>query len=165
MLASVDPPEAQLAMDRTWQLPFRWVSDPDGQRFARPLDAWNPDERGGLYHPLVLLLSPDGEVLLRHRSRDFADREDDRDVLDALRGQGLAPVPVPPPWQPDGVEPRPTDGAFRPEAFGPYFRGLQFAMKALAGRLRDEADLAEIQATGAMAASFLEARNTRRAAG
>ena len=162
--ASVDPPAAQLALDRTWHVPFPWTSDPDGERFARPLDAWNADERGGLFHPLVLLLDPDGRELVRHRSRDFADRADDRDVLDALAERGLPPRPEPEPWAPAGVEPEPTPSAFRPEAFGPYFRGIRFNTLALAGRMRDEADRAELRATTAMADSFLAAWKERRAA-
>jgi hypothetical protein len=41
VLAPVDPTEVQLGMNRTWHLPFCWVSDPDGTRLARPLDAWD----------------------------------------------------------------------------------------------------------------------------
>lgn len=62
VLVSTDPPAAQFAMNRTWRLPFRWVSDPTGERFAQLLDAWNPDERDGLFHPLVLFLAPDAQV-------------------------------------------------------------------------------------------------------
>ena len=163
VLASVDPPAAQLAMNRTWHLPFRWVSDPGGERLAKPLDAWNPDERGGLFSPLVLLVAPDGREVLRQRSRDFADRtEDDAAVLDALRALDLPPLPVPEPWDP-GVEPEPTEAAFRTEAFGPYFRGIRFATYALGRRMRDEADAAENRAVMTMAGSFLDAWKQRRA--
>jgi len=161
-LVSVDPPSAQLAMNRTWHLPFPWVSDPSGERLAQPLDAWNADERDGLFHPLVLLLAPDGRELVRHRSRDFADRADDSDVFDALRGLGLPPHDVPSPWAPDGVAPDPTDGAFRAEAFGPYFRGLRFGTRALAVRMQDERDAAEVRQTSDMAQSFLAAWSRRR---
>jgi hypothetical protein len=161
VLASVDPPAAQLAMNHTWHLPFRWVSDPGGTRLARPLDAWNPDERGGLFHPLVLLVAPDGRELVRHRSRDFADRGDDEDVLQALRHLRLSSR-NPPPWQPSEVEPEPTAAAFRPEAFGPYFRGIRSNTTALAKRMRDPADAEELRRTTRMAESFLEAWKQRR---
>ena len=164
MLASVDPPQAQLAMNHTWHLPFRWVSDPGGERLARPLGAWNADERGGLFHPLVLVVAPDGQVRLDHRSRDFADRPDDSDVLDALAGLRLPARPAPQGWSPAGVEPQPTENAFRPEAFGAYFRGLRFGTRALAGRMRDDQDAEELRQTSAMAASFLDAWTQRRAA-
>ncbi len=110
----------------------------------------------------MLLVAPDGRVVVEHRSRDFADRSSDDDVLDALRDLGLPPRPVPPPWSPD-VTPQPTENAFRVEAFGPYFRGIRFAMHALAGRMRDERDTAELQQTQQMAASFLVAWAARRA--
>ena len=162
VLASTDPPAAQLAMDRTWHLPFRWVSDPDGERLAQPLAAWNAEERGGLFHPLVLLVAPDGQVPVRHRSRDFADRRDDSDVLTALASLHLPSRPVPAPWSPAGVEPRPTDKAFRPEAFGPYFRGLRFGSRALATRMRDASDERELLDTSSMCDSFLDAWARRR---
>ncbi len=163
VLASVDRPSAQLAMNSTWHLPFKWVSDPDGEHLAQPLDAWNPGERGGLFHPLVLLVGPDGQELLRHRSRDFADRRDEADVLGALKELELPARSVPDVWSPEGVAPQPTQGAFRPEAFGPYFRGLLFGSRALVGRMRDERDAAEVRQTVDMAASFTEAWKQSRA--
>jgi hypothetical protein len=162
VLASVDPPAAQLAMNERWRLPFPWVSDPGGERLAKPLDVWNAGERGGVFHPLVLLLGPDGEVLLRHRSRDFADRPDDRDILEALDGLGLPARQVPPHWSPQGLQPQATDGAFRAEAFGAYFRGLRLGTRALATRMRDDQDAAEVRQTSEMAGSFLEAWSRRR---
>ena len=151
-------------MNRTWHLPFRWISDPDGEQLGRSLDAWNAAERGGLFHPLVLLVAPDGQVLVRHRSRDFADRRDDQDVLAALASRDLPGRAAPAGWSPAGVEPEPTDKAFRPDAFGPYFRGLRFGTKALAGRMRDDRDEAELLETSAMATSFIDAWARRREA-
>jgi hypothetical protein len=150
-------------MNRTWHLPFPWVSDPDGE-LARRLDAWNADERGGLFHPLVVLLAPDGRELVRHRSRDFADRANDDDVLSALRGLSLTARPVPPEWEPAGIAPQPTDAAFRVQAFGPYFRGIGFNAKALTGRMRDPQDAEELRQTTALARSFLDAWTERRKA-
>lgn len=161
VLASVDPPAAQLAMNRTWHLPFRWVSDPQGTHLAQPLNSWNPEEHGGLFHPLVALVAPDGQLLVEHRSRDFADRADDEDVLSALRSLDLTARPAPAPWEPD-LEPEPTPGAFRTDAFGPYFRGIKLASQALTGRMRDEQDANELRLTERMAASFLDAWRTRR---
>ena len=164
VLASVDPPSAQLAMNVRWHLPFRWVSDPGGERFAKPLDAWNPDEHGGIFRPLVLLLAPDGRVVVEHRSQDFADRRNDDDVLQALRELGLPGRPVPTGWEPDGVEPQPTDAAFKPELFTPYFLGVKFSSMALRGRMQTEPDADEAARTADMGASFVEAWKQRRAA-
>ena len=149
-------------MNHTWHLPFRWLSDPDGSRLARPLDAWNAEEHGGLFHPRVLLVAPDGTRLVEHRSRDFADRDDDEDVFDALRDLRLPARSVPAAWQPD-VEPEPTPQAFRTAAYGPYFRGIQFASRALTGRMRDEQDADELRGTQRMAGSFLDAWKQRSA--
>ena len=148
-------------MNRTWDLPFAWVSDPDGTQLAQPLDAWNAAERGGLFHPLVLLVAPDGREVVRHRSRDFADRSDDGDVLEALQALRLPALPPVEPWSPDGVQPEASDGAFRQAAFGAYFRGIRFAAKALGGRMRDADDAEELRRTERMATSFLEARKAR----
>lgn len=164
VLASVDPPQAQLAMNRLWHLPFRWVSDPEGERLAKPLDAWNPSERGGLFQPLVLLVAPDGRELVRHHSRDFADRANDDDALQALRDLQLPSRRSPSHWRPAQLEPVPTESAFRPEAFGPYFRGIRMNAQALTARMRDPRDRAELEQTEAMAKSFLEAWKQRREA-
>ncbi len=149
--------------ERTWHLPFRWDSDPDRRAVGQAAGAGSAAERGGLFHPLVLLVAPDGRVVVEHRSRDFADRPSDDDVLEGLRGLGLPPRSVPPPWRPD-LEPQPTENEFRAEAYGPYVRGIRFAMRALVGRMHDEHDATELQQTQQMAASFLEAWAARRAA-
>jgi hypothetical protein len=60
------------------------------------------------------------------------------------------------------VDPQLTDGAFRPEAFGAYFRGLRLGTQALAARIQDEQDAAEVRATTEMAGSFLDVRTRRR---
>ena len=149
-------------MNERWHLPFRWVSDPGGEQLAKPLDSWNAEERGGIFRPLVLLVGPDGETVLRHDSRDFADRPDDSDVLDALRGAGLPELETPPPWAPDDVQAESSERAFRPEAFGPYFRGLWLGTGALSRRMRDPEDHAELKQVSSMAKSFLEAWKERR---
>jgi hypothetical protein len=161
VLASADPPEAQLAMNLRWHLPFRWVSDPSGEELARPLGFWNADERGGVMQPFVLLVAPDGRTLVEHRSRDFADREDDEDVIHALRALGRPARAEPVPWEP-GVEPKPTESAFGTEAFGPYFRGVRSCCRALAPRMREDDDAAELWQTERMARSFLAAWRIRR---
>ena len=105
MLASTDPPEVQLAMNRTWHLPYRWVSDPDGSRLAKPLDAW--DEDASIFRPVVVVVAPDGTEVFRELSRDFTDRPDDEPILAAVEALGLDPVPLPTPWDPPDIGPRP----------------------------------------------------------
>jgi len=150
-------------MNETWHLSFRWASDPGGEQLGRPLEAWNAEEHGGVFHPLVLLLAPDGRTLVEHRSRDFADRASDDDVLQGLRDLSLPSLDPPPPWDP-GITPQPTESAFRPAAFGPYFRGIRFSSIALKQRMRDDDDRADVAQTEQMAASFVQAWEERRQA-
>lgn len=161
VFASVDPPEVQLAMDRTWHLPFRWVSDPDGVRLAKPLDAWDAD--ADIFRPIVVAVAPDGREVFRELSRDFTDRTDDEPVLTAVEALGLPARPTPEPWAPEGVEPHPSDRAFRPRSFIPYFRAIRFNTMALAQRMVDERDREQVVTEQRMAESFLAAFDERRA--
>lgn len=151
VLASTDPPEVQLAMNRTWHLPFRWVSDPDGTALAKPLGAW--DDGRSIFRPIIVAVAPDGREVFRELSRDFTDRPDDEPFLTALEALGLEPVSVPP-WAPD-VEPRPSKRAFGPAAFIPYFRAIKFNTGALSERMVDERDRDQLLTEQHMAESFL----------
>jgi hypothetical protein len=155
VLASVDPPEVQLGMDRTWFLPFRWVSDPGGKRLARPLDAWDDD--ASIFRPLVVAIAPDGREVFRERSRDFTDRPDDEPVLTALEQLGLPAIAEPAPWQPEGVRAQPSERAFQPSSFIPYFRAIRFNTLALADRMVDESDREQCLTEHRMTDSFLAA--------
>jgi hypothetical protein len=159
---SVDSPGRNEAHRRRWHLPFAIVSDPGGEQLLQPLDLWNPNERGGIGWPAVLLFTPDGQEVFRARSRDFADRADDDDLFEAVRSLGLAPIELGP--APAVADPEEHDGALRVDAFGPYFRGIKFGTFALAGRLTDDADRDEAIAMSTMAVSFLDAWKQRRAA-
>ncbi len=162
---AVDSEARNAALAVRWHLPFRVTSDPDGERFLKPLDLWNADERGGIAVPALLLISPQGEEVLRSRSRDFADRIHDEDVLLALERQGYPPLDPPPPaWQ-SKVEPEVDGGAYRSELLGPYFRGNRFAAVALSLRVKDPSALEEIKAHEKMSSSFLAAWKARREAG
>lgn len=154
VLASVDPPEVQLAFDHTWHVPFRWVSDPDGTRLARPLGAWDDD--ASIFRPIIVAVAPDGSEVFRELSRDFTDRPDDEPVLTAVEGLDLPAVPLPSPWAPEGVAARPSKRAFKPASFIPYFRAIKANTKALGERMVDERDRAEVLTEHHMASSFLE---------
>lgn len=158
---SVDSPGRNEALRRRWHLPFAIVSDPGGEQLLQPLDAWNPNERGGIAWPTVFLIAPDGREALRARSRDFADRPTDGEVLAALGALGLPPLELGP--APLSAEPEEHDGALRTEAFGPYFRGVRFATIALASRFGDEAARDEALAMSAMAVSLIDGWKQRRA--
>lgn len=157
---SVDSPGRNEALRRRWHLPFPVLSDPAGEALLQPLDSWNPSERGGIAWPTVALFAPDGRETFRMRSRDFADRPSDDDLLTAVRALGCPPITLGPAAA--VVEPEEDAVAFRTDAFGPYFRGIRSGVSGLAGRLATEADRDEARAMAAMAASFLDAWRTRR---
>jgi hypothetical protein len=155
VLASVDRPEVQLGMNRTWHLPFRWASDPDGEQLARPLGAWDTDE--SIFRPIIVAVAPDGREVFRELSRDFTDRTDDEPLLSAVEALGLPAAPPFPPWAPDGVAPQPSKRAFRPASFIPYFRAIRFNTMALGQRMVDDRDREQLLAEQRMAESFLAA--------
>jgi hypothetical protein len=124
VLASTDPPEVQLATNRTWHLPYRWVSDPDGSRLAKPLDAW--DEDASIFRPVVVVVAPDGTEVFRELSRDFTDRPDDEPILAAVEALGPRPGAGSRTVGPPDIGPRPSKRAFKPASFIPYFRAIKF---------------------------------------
>jgi hypothetical protein len=157
----VDSDGRNEAMRERWRLPFRVVSDPDGDSILKPLDLWNPHERGGIGWPALVLLDADGSEVFRFRSRDFADRPSDDDVIDAARTLGRAPIDPPPVRA--AVAPEQHEAAFRVSDVGPYFRAIRFATMALSARMTCDADGDEARSMSAMAQSFLDAWKQRRA--
>ena len=157
---SVDSPGRNEAFRARWHLPFPIVSDPAGEQFLQPLGAWNPDERGGIGWPTLLLFAPDGREVYRMRSRDFADRPDDDDLFAAVRSLALSPIELG--GADPAAPPEEHEGALRVDAFGPYFRGIRFGTIALAGRVSEGPNRDEVIAMSTMAASFLDAWKQRR---
>lgn len=135
---SVDGDERQAAMFRRWPTPnVRYVSDPGGDTYLRALDLFDPDERGGIARPALLVLDPDGNEVFGYRGRDFADRTHDEDVFTALEALLLDPIDAP-----DGGPVAEVDvdqrGAFQPATMIPYFKGNRFGAVAIG--LRAEGD-------------------------
>jgi hypothetical protein len=132
---SVDDDGRQAAMQQRWGLTHtRLVSDPGGEQILAPLGLFDPEERGGIGRPGMLVVAPDGHEVYRYEGRDFADRTTDDDVFRALESLGLAPAD-PGPWIPEAKIPAELKRFFRPSDFGPYFRGNRFGAIAIAGRL------------------------------
>ena len=155
---SVDSEERNAAMLERWPTPnVQYLSDPGGDTFLKALELYNPDERGGIALPALLVIDPDGNEVFGYRGNDFADRRNDEDVIDALETLGLDAVeavaggPII-----DDVEVD-QKGAFTPKLFGPYFTGNKFGALAIA--LRAEGSEAKRLATEhqEMSQSMLEA--------
>lgn len=138
----VDSPERTAAMFQRWPTPHvLYVSDPGGEQYLRPMEMFDPNERGGIALPGLFVIDADGVERFAYRGHDFADRRHDDDVLDALEALGLDPIepvaggPVDPDVDVD------QKGAFTPKLFGPYFTGNKYA--AIAIKMRAEGDEAK----------------------
>ncbi len=132
---SVDDDTRQAAMAQRWGFTHtRFVSDADGERILQPLGLFDPEERGGIALPGMILVDPDGAEVYRYQGRDFADRTNDDDILAALDKLDLPPV-GPERWRPEVDVPADLDRFFRPDQFLPYFRGNRSAALAIGWRL------------------------------
>lgn len=134
---STDDEVRQAGMFARWPTPHvLYVADPGGERFLRPLELFDPDERGGIAMPGLLVLDAGGEVVYRYVGRDFADRTTDEEALAALERLGLDPI-EPPAGGPVRDVPDDLDRYFSPDHLVPYFKGNRFAAVAIGGRLTD----------------------------
>ncbi len=154
---SVNEPERQAGMAERWKLThFSMISDPGGEKILQPLDLFDPEERGGIALPGMIIQDPDGNEVYRYQGRDFADRTNDDDLFDALNGLALPPVDVPP-WQPEAEVPADLSGFFRTDMMGPYFRGNFFGAIAIGGRVADDDAKAVAREHRLMAKATLDA--------
>ncbi len=134
---SVDDDDHQAGMSERWPTDHvLYVSDPGGERFLQRLDLFDPEDRGGVALPGLMVIAPDGEEVYRYAGRDFADRTTDDDALAALDELGLDAV-EPPPGGPDRPVPEDLRGYFRPTDARAYFLGNKFAAVAIGGRTED----------------------------
>jgi hypothetical protein len=150
----------QAGMAERWKLRhITMVSDPGGERYLQAIGLFDPDERGGIAKPAMIVIGPDGSEGYRYNGRDFADRTTDDEVMSALRGLGLGPVD---PGLGESAVVIPEDlGGFFPVAnYVPYFNGNKFAAIAIGGRLDDEASKKTAHDHRVMAETSLDAWNT-----
>lgn len=127
----VDTPGQHAAMVEKLGLPFPYLSDPDRDLLIGPLGLRDERDPREIALPAVVVVGADGEEAWRWVSRDYADRIDEADVLDVVRGLGLSAV--------DAEEmtvgaPEPGPKAVDVETLHVYFRGARFAVVALRRR-------------------------------
>lgn len=153
----VDDEDRQAGMFQRWPTPHvQYVADPGGTRFLQPLDLYDPDERGGIGLPGMLVFAPDGRIVYRYVGRDFADRTTDAEVLDAVERLDLPSISAPA-GGPDHDVPEELDGYFRTADLGAYFRGNRMAAVAIGGRLDDSEARAVAREHRKMCEATLEA--------
>lgn len=132
---SVDDDTRQTGMAKRWGLSHtRMVADPGGTDILRPLEVFDPVERGGIALPAMLVIDPAGAEVYRYCGRDFADRTNDDDLFAVLDKLNLPSVD-PAPWAPTVAVPDDLTGFFRPKDFGIFFRANMVGAMAIAGRL------------------------------
>ncbi len=154
---SVDDEGRQAGMSARWGLTHtHLVADPGGEQVLQPLGLFDPEERGGIALPGMLVFGPDGDEVYRYQGRDFADRTTDDDIYTALDGLGL-PAGDPGPWTPSAAVPEDLDRFFRPSDYGVYFRGNRFGAAAIGGRLTDPESRAIAREHRKMSEASLEA--------
>lgn len=154
---SIDTPAQNAGMAEKLVLPFPVLSDPDGTKAIKPLDAWNSD--GNVAKPAIIVVSADGTEEYRYVGEDFADRPGDEDVLAAIERLELPSIeardtPV------SHIDPKPSGRAIGLANLAVYMRGVRFAMIAMAGRARDPFDREEAERTKRLAERFIEAQGT-----
>jgi len=83
---SVDTPEQNRAMIDKLLLPFRLLSDPDGELAIKPYGVWN--EQGQIAVPAIVVVGRDRRIAHQYAGQDFADRPGDEEILAALEQGG-----------------------------------------------------------------------------
>ena len=133
---SVDDEVRQAGMRQRWGFSHtRFVSDPGGTTYLEPLGLFDPNERGGIALPGMVVITPGGDVAYRFEGRDYADRTNDPVLYETLETLEMPPV-SPDVWDPDIVVPADLRGYFMPRNLDPYFRGNYFGATAIYRRAK-----------------------------
>lgn len=137
---SIDSNERQAAMFARWPTPHvQYVSD-ESREILEQINMVDPDDERRIALPGLFVLDPDGNEVFAYRGRDFADRINDDDALDALDALGLDSIEPPAGGPVDPEVDVNQKSAFTPKLFGPYFMGNRFGAIAIGGRAEgDEA--------------------------
>ncbi len=137
---SIDSDERQAAMFARWPTPHvQYVSD-ESREILEQINMVDPDVERRIALPGLFVLDPDGNEVFAYRGRDFADRINDDDALDALDALVLDPIDAPAGGPVDPDVDVSQKSAFSPKLFGPYFMGNRFGAIAIGGRAEgDEA--------------------------
>lgn len=78
----VDSPEQNRAMVDKLILPFKLLSDPEGDAVIKAYGLW--DAEGRIAVPSIVAIGGDGKVRFFYKGADFSDRPGDEELLAAL---------------------------------------------------------------------------------
>ncbi len=154
---SVNDDERQAGMAERWKLKhITMVADPGGEAILKGLDLFDPEDRGGIALPAMIVIAPDGTEAYRYNGRDFADRTTDAEVMEALSGLNLDAV-SPGEWVAEATAPADLGGFFPVDRYAAYFAGNRFGAIAIGGRLPDKETAKIARDHRVMAETSLEA--------
>jgi peroxiredoxin len=82
----VDSPEQNRAMIEKLLLPFKILSDTEGELAIKRYGVWN--EQGRIAIPAVVVVGRDQRIRYQYAGQDFADRPGDDEIFRALDAGG-----------------------------------------------------------------------------
>ena len=134
---SADTPPQNAAVMQKLALTFPILSDVDRQAAITPLGFADEKDPRQISRAGVVIVDTKGDIVHRSVGRDYADRPDEDELIEALRRLDLGPT----------SQDRPAVGmieagekAIPLEGIPHYLRGAKFAALALRGRYRDLSD-------------------------
>lgn len=131
---SADTPPMNTAIVEKLALPFPVLSDSDRAEAITPLGFADEKDPRQISRPGTVIIDPDGEIAFSVTGRDYADRPNEDDLLEALEGLGLPATNQDPP---ELGESQAGEKAMAYEGLPHYFRAAKFAVLAVRGRYRD----------------------------
>lgn len=131
---SADTPAMNTAVVEKLALPFPILSDPDRAEAITPLGFADEKDPRQISRPGTVIIDREGEIVFSVTGRDYADRPDEDDLLEALGGLGL---PTTTQDSPELGEIQPGEKAVPFHGLSSYFRGAKFAVLALRARHRE----------------------------
>lgn len=131
---SADSPGQNASVMKNLALPFPVLSDESKDNAVRPLGFDDEEDPRRISRPGVVVITPEGEVAYRFVGRDYADRPDEDQVLEALAELGLGATTQEPPQV---GQAEPGEKAMPYQGLKYYFSGAKFATLALRRRHRD----------------------------
>jgi len=134
---SADPPEQYAAVMQKLALTFPILSDEDRQAAITPLGFADEKDPRQISRAGLVIIDPEGNIVHRAESRDYADRPDEDDLLAVLDGLGLDPTTQAPPEMGEAVH---GEKAIPFEGIPHYLRGAKFAALAIRSRHRGISD-------------------------